>query len=157
MIKFDRAGCGERRHTAIFSCRRRRHHRRQCWLCPSRIPLPHLHVGGMERPTGSSHAAFTMAGLVAAGGVTGYAKTRSVPSLVAGLGIASLYAAGGYQINVSHSWYAWHALLKHMRDGCNPSPHILPPSCRRAGGQMSATPLHWWPRWRSLVRWHRGL
>jgi hypothetical protein len=55
----------------------------------------------LERPTGSSHLAFGMAALVAAGGATGYAKTGSVPSLVAGLGIAALFGAGGQQINVS--------------------------------------------------------
>lgn len=53
----------------------------------------------MERPTGSSHMAFTMAALVAAGGASGYAKSGSVPSLVAGLGIAALFGAGGWQIN----------------------------------------------------------
>ena len=55
----------------------------------------------MDRPTGSSHAAFTMAALVAAGGISGYATRRSMPSLVAGLGIAALFGAGGFQINVS--------------------------------------------------------
>lgn len=54
----------------------------------------------MERPTGSSHAAFTMAALCAAGGVAGYAKSGSTASLVAGLGVAALYGAGGAQINV---------------------------------------------------------
>ena len=54
----------------------------------------------LERPTGSSHLAFGMAALAAAGGATGYAKTGSVPSLVAGLGIAALFGAGGQQINV---------------------------------------------------------
>ncbi len=55
----------------------------------------------MDRPTGSSHLAFTMAGLVAAGGVSGFVQRRSTPSLVAGLGIASLFAYGGYTISVS--------------------------------------------------------
>ncbi|EFN56253.1 hypothetical protein CHLNCDRAFT_145084 [Chlorella variabilis] len=34
-----------------------------------------------------------MAALVAAGGISGYATRRSMPSLVAGLGIAALFAS----------------------------------------------------------------
>lgn len=54
----------------------------------------------MDRPTGSSHSAFTMAALCGVAGAAGYAKTNSTASLVAGLSIAALYGAGGYQINV---------------------------------------------------------
>lgn len=39
-----------------------------------------------------------MAGLCALGGVIGFARTKSVPSLVAGLGVGSLYGLAGYQI-----------------------------------------------------------
>ncbi|PRW45197.1 UPF0136 domain isoform B [Chlorella sorokiniana] len=53
----------------------------------------------MDRPTGSSHAAFTMAALCGVAGAAGYAKSKSTASLAAGLGIAALYSAGGYQIN----------------------------------------------------------
>jgi hypothetical protein len=38
------------------------------------------------------------AGLCAAGGVAGFARRRSVPSLVAGLAVASLYAVAGNRI-----------------------------------------------------------
>lgn len=69
---------------------------------PPPLPIfPPVAALAMDRPTGSSHAAFTMAALCAAGGVAGYHKTGSVPSLVAGLGIAALFGAGGSQINAS--------------------------------------------------------
>lgn len=37
-----------------------------------------------KMPTGSAHLNFTLAGLVAAGGVFGYVKARSMPSVSAG-------------------------------------------------------------------------
>ncbi|EIE89956.1 hypothetical protein G6F57_000004 [Rhizopus arrhizus] len=43
----------------------------------------------------SHHPSYTMAGLCVAGGVIGFARTRSVPSLVAGLGVGALYGAAG--------------------------------------------------------------
>lgn len=54
----------------------------------------------MDRATGSSHLAFTLAALCGVGGLAGYVKTRSTPSLIAGLGIGGMYAYGGYLINV---------------------------------------------------------
>ncbi|KAI8365450.1 transmembrane proteins 14C-domain-containing protein [Choanephora cucurbitarum] len=44
----------------------------------------------------SHHPSYTMAGLCAAGGIAGFARTRSVPSLVAGLGVGALYGTAGY-------------------------------------------------------------
>ena len=38
----------------------------------------------MDRPTGSSHLNFSLAALFAGGGIGGYAKAKSVPSLVGG-------------------------------------------------------------------------
>ena len=55
----------------------------------------------MDRPTGSSHLSYTMTGLTAAGGVAGFMRSRSAPSLIAGLGIGGLYLYGGSIINVS--------------------------------------------------------
>ncbi|KAJ3536082.1 hypothetical protein NMY22_g6192 [Coprinellus aureogranulatus] len=39
----------------------------------------------------SAYPAYTMGGLCIIGGVTGFARTRSVPSLVAGVGVGLLY------------------------------------------------------------------
>ncbi|KAI8342954.1 transmembrane proteins 14C-domain-containing protein [Chlamydoabsidia padenii] len=46
----------------------------------------------------SQHPAFTMSALCFAGGIAGFARTRSIPSLVAGIGIGGLYGAAGYLI-----------------------------------------------------------
>lgn len=54
----------------------------------------------MDRTTGSSHISLTLGGLCAIGGLAGYLKTGSAPSLIAGVGIGGLYFYGGYLINV---------------------------------------------------------
>ncbi|KAI7906653.1 transmembrane proteins 14C-domain-containing protein [Cokeromyces recurvatus] len=46
----------------------------------------------------SHHTSYTLAGLCAAGGIAGFARTRSIPSLVAGLGVGILYGTAGYLI-----------------------------------------------------------
>jgi len=46
--------------------------------------------------TGSAHVNYTMAGLLAVGGVAGFAKAKSVPSLVAGLAVGSLFALSAF-------------------------------------------------------------
>jgi uncharacterized membrane protein (UPF0136 family) len=53
----------------------------------------------MTMPTGSAHSNITMAALVAAGGVAGYAKARSLPSLIAGLGFGAMYGGCAYLIS----------------------------------------------------------
>ncbi|RXW17771.1 hypothetical protein EST38_g8070 [Candolleomyces aberdarensis] len=39
----------------------------------------------------SAYPAYTMSGLCIIGGVTGFARTKSIPSLVAGVGVGLLY------------------------------------------------------------------
>lgn len=48
---------------------------------------------------GSSHLNLGLGVLCAAGGVVGYLKAQSVPSLVAGVGVGALYGASAYLIN----------------------------------------------------------
>ncbi|KAH8556076.1 transmembrane proteins 14C-domain-containing protein [Umbelopsis sp. PMI_123] len=54
----------------------------------------------------SHHTALTMAALCAVGGVAGFAKTRSTPSLVAGLGVASLYGGAAYLLKENKDYGA---------------------------------------------------
>lgn len=49
----------------------------------------------------SDDLALQMSGLCFTGGILGFARTRSVPSLVAGIGLGSLYAVSGMRIRVS--------------------------------------------------------
>ncbi|GAM25081.1 hypothetical protein SAMD00019534_082560, partial [Acytostelium subglobosum LB1] len=46
----------------------------------------------------STHINYTMATLTLAGGIIGYAKAKSIPSLVAGTSFALLYTASGVLI-----------------------------------------------------------
>lgn len=48
---------------------------------------------GLELP------AYVLAALTAGGGTMGFAKTGSMPSLIAGCGVGFLYALGGYRIH----------------------------------------------------------
>ncbi|KAJ7148471.1 hypothetical protein C8R43DRAFT_888953 [Mycena crocata] len=48
--------------------------------------------------TQSAYPAFAMGGLCIAGGVAGFARTRSVPSLVAGIGVGTVYLWAGDRI-----------------------------------------------------------
>ncbi|ORZ23440.1 transmembrane proteins 14C-domain-containing protein [Absidia repens] len=44
----------------------------------------------------SHHPAYAMSALCFAGGIGGFARTRSLPSLIAGVGLGTLYGAAGY-------------------------------------------------------------
>ncbi|KAI8913984.1 transmembrane proteins 14C-domain-containing protein [Powellomyces hirtus] len=49
----------------------------------------------------SHHPAYTFAGLCAVGGVMGYTRTKSRPSLFAGLAFGALYSLSGYLIQTN--------------------------------------------------------
>ncbi|GAX75616.1 hypothetical protein CEUSTIGMA_g3060.t1 [Chlamydomonas eustigma] len=50
-------------------------------------------------PAGQSHIDLSFAVLVGLGGVYGYTKAKSVPSLLGGLGFSAAYALTAYYIN----------------------------------------------------------
>ncbi|GAB5592361.1 hypothetical protein Unana1_07261 [Umbelopsis nana] len=54
----------------------------------------------------SHHTAMSMAALCAIGGIAGFARTRSTPSLIAGLGVASLYGGAGYLLKENKDYGA---------------------------------------------------
>ncbi|OAA32819.1 UPF0136 domain protein [Moelleriella libera RCEF 2490] len=43
-------------------------------------------------------SSYVLAALTASGGIVGYARTRSVPSIIAGTAVGVLYGLGGYRI-----------------------------------------------------------
>ncbi|KAJ2898813.1 hypothetical protein MKZ38_003633 [Zalerion maritima] len=47
---------------------------------------------------------YILAGLTSTGGIIGYVKGKSVPSIVAGSGIGLLYALGGYRMQNAQSY-----------------------------------------------------
>ena len=65
-----------------------------------------------------------MGTLCIVGGVTGYARTRSIPSLVAGVGYVSLSIKLGFPLNPLHSnsvgalyLYSGDSIRKHTANG----------------------------------------
>ncbi|KAL3472548.1 transmembrane proteins 14C-domain-containing protein [Aspergillus californicus] len=58
----------------------------------------------------AEHPSFTLAALLSAGGTAGFLKTRSTPSLVAGLGLGVSYAVSGYLLKQNKDYGAELAL-----------------------------------------------
>ncbi|EMG48756.1 hypothetical protein SBY92_004037 [Candida maltosa Xu316] len=50
------------------------------------------------------HPSFTLSGLCAIGGIMGYARKGSVPSLIAGLSFSVLYGGAGYLLKKNADW-----------------------------------------------------
>lgn len=63
----------------------------------------------MAPPPGSAHLNFTLGGLTILGGAMGYAKKRSVPSLLAGVTFGGLLVGSGVLISKNESFQG-HAL-----------------------------------------------
>jgi uncharacterized membrane protein (UPF0136 family) len=68
----------------------------------------------MDQPAGSSHLSYTLGILSAVGGLSGFIKTGSKPSLIAGLGIGSLYIYGGHLINVGDLFSNLYVFIKNF-------------------------------------------
>merc|ERR1712122_370975 len=63
-------------------------------------PIPkYIYKHKMDKPTGSSHLNMTLGGVLCAGGLAGYVKAKSMPSLIAGFGLGALYFGSGVLIN----------------------------------------------------------
>jgi uncharacterized membrane protein (UPF0136 family) len=79
---------------------------------PHTTPIHHLNlIADMVNPQSLSQIAYVLAALTAGGGITGYARAGSVPSLAAGCTVGALYALGGYRIQNRQSYGVELALL----------------------------------------------
>jgi uncharacterized membrane protein (UPF0136 family) len=54
--------------------------------------------------TTMDHPSWTLSGLCALGGIIGYSRKRSMPSLVAGIAFSGLYGAAGYLLRQNADW-----------------------------------------------------
>lgn len=52
----------------------------------------------MAATTNLQTTAYVLGALTASGGIMGYARTRSLPSIIAGCAVGFLYTLGGYRI-----------------------------------------------------------
>ncbi|GKT83154.1 UPF0136 domain protein [Colletotrichum tofieldiae] len=68
---------------------------------------------------------FVLGALTAGGGIAGYARTRSVPSIVAGVSVGLLYGLGGYRIQNRESYGVELSLLASAVLGGSAIPRAL--------------------------------
>ncbi|CVK89431.1 related to UPF0136 domain protein [Fusarium mangiferae] len=69
--------------------------------------------------------AYILGALTAGGGIMGYARTRSVPSIVAGCAVGFLYALGGYRIQNEQPYGVELGLLASVVLGGSAFPRAL--------------------------------
>lgn len=69
--------------------------------------------------------AYILGALTAGGGIAGFARTGSKPSIIAGVSVGTLYALGGYQIQNGGSYGVELALLASVVLGGSSIPRAL--------------------------------
>ncbi|KAG2233551.1 transmembrane proteins 14C-domain-containing protein [Thamnidium elegans] len=52
----------------------------------------------------SQHPSYLMTALCTAGGIAGYARTRSLPSLIAGVGVGAMFGVAAYTIKENRNY-----------------------------------------------------
>ena len=68
---------------------------------PPEVSRATVVLGKQINPTGSAHLAYTMAAVSALGGAMGYAKARSVQSLMAGVLFGGGFGWSGYMVQTN--------------------------------------------------------
>jgi uncharacterized membrane protein (UPF0136 family) len=58
----------------------------------------------MSKPTGSSHAAFAVGGVVIVGGIYALVKKKSLPSLIGSAILGGTIVLGGYYVNQGEAY-----------------------------------------------------
>ncbi|KAK5663298.1 hypothetical protein OQA88_3726 [Cercophora sp. LCS_1] len=76
-------------------------------------------MGSLEFP------AFVLAALTATGGIVGFARTKSKPSIIAGVSVGALYALGGYRIQNQEPYGVELALLASVVLGGSSIPRAI--------------------------------
>lgn len=76
-------------------------------------------------PDALSTISYVIAVLTAGGGIMGYAKTRSVPSIVAGCTVGLLYGLGGYRIQNREPYGVELSLLASVVLGASSIPRAI--------------------------------
>ncbi|KAB5580568.1 transmembrane proteins 14C-domain-containing protein, partial [Coniochaeta sp. 2T2.1] len=69
--------------------------------------------------------AFILSALTATGGIIGYARTGSLPSVIAGVSVGALYALGGYRIQNNQQYGIELALLASVVLGGSSIPRAI--------------------------------
>ncbi|KFH47260.1 hypothetical protein ACRE_018630 [Hapsidospora chrysogenum ATCC 11550] len=71
------------------------------------------------------NTSFVLAALTAGGGIMGYIKTRSLPSIIAGCSVGALYGLGGYRIQNNQPYGVELSLLASIVLGGSSIPRAI--------------------------------